>query len=101
MKRFLLIIPTLIALSLAFCFKEEQNETKLSQALVEILENYHYEPKAINDDFSAQLFDLYIDRLDNDKRFFLQADIDTLAAFRLLLDDQAKAGSYVFLIKLI
>ena len=100
MKRFLLIIPTLIALSLAFCFKEEQNETKLSQALVEILENYHYEPKAINDDFSAQLFDLYIDRLDNDKRFFLQADIDTLAAFRLLLDDQAKAGSYVFFDKI-
>lgn len=100
MKRFLLIIPTLIALSLAFCFKEEQNETKLSQALVEILENYHYEPKAINDDFSAQLFDLYIERLDNDKRFFLQADIDTLAAFRLLLDDQAKAGSYVFFDKI-
>ena len=96
MKRFLLIIPTLIALSLAFCFKEEQNETKLSQALVEILENYHYEPKAINDEFSAQLFDLYIDRLDNDKRFFLQADIDSLAVYRLLLDDQAKSGSYDF-----
>jgi len=96
MKRFLLIIPTLIALSLAFCFKEEQNETKLSQALVEILENYHYEPKAINDEFSAQLFDLYIDRLDNDKRFFLQADIDSLAVYKLLLDDQAKSGSYEF-----
>ena len=50
-KYSLLLIPAFVLLTLAFCYREtSQNETKLSQTIVEILENYHYEPQKINDD---------------------------------------------------
>ncbi len=96
-KYSLLLIPAFVLLTLAFCYREtSQNETKLSQTIVEILENYHYQPQKINDDFSEKLFFLYIDRLDADKRFFLAKDIKKLSKFKKELDDQARKGSYVF-----
>ena len=96
-KYSLLLIPAFVLLTLAFCYREtSQNETKLSQTIVEILENYHYEPQKINDDFSEKLFSLYIDRLDADKRFFLAKDIKKLSKYKKDLDDQARKGSYVF-----
>ena len=82
-KYSLLLIPAFVLL-------------KLSQTIVEILENYHYEPQKINDNFSEKLFDLYIDRLDADKRFFLAKDIKELSKFKKDLDNQARNGSYVF-----
>lgn len=96
-KYSLLLIPAFVLLTLAFCYREtSQNETKLSQTIVEILENYHYEPQKINDNFSEKLFDLYLDRLDADKRFFLAKDIKELSKFKKDLDNQARNGSYVF-----
>ena len=96
-KYSLLLIPAFVLLTLAFCYREtSQNETKLSQTIVEILENYHYQPQKINDDFSEKLFFLYIDRLDADKRFFLAKDIKKLSKYKKDLDDQARKGSYVF-----
>lgn len=96
-KYSLLILPAIILLTLAFCFRTtEQNESKLSQAIVKVLENYHYEPKSINDDFSKKLFSLYLKRLDADKRFFLKQDVDALKAYETSLDDQARKGSYEF-----
>jgi carboxyl-terminal processing protease len=96
-KYSLLLIPAFVLLTLAFCYREtSQNETKLSQTIVEILENYHYQPQKINDDFSEKLFSLYLDRLDADKRFFLAKDIKKLSKFKKDLDDQARKGSYDF-----
>lgn len=96
-KYSLLLIPAFVLLTLAFCYREtSQNETKLSQTIVEILENYHYQPQKINDDFSEKLFFLYIDRLDADKRFFLAKDIKKLSKYKKDLDDQARKGSYTF-----
>lgn len=96
-KYSLLLIPAFVLLTLAFCYREtSQNETKLSQTIVEILENYHYQPQKINDDFSEKLFFLYIDRLDADKRFFLAKDIKKLSKYKKELDDQARKGSYAF-----
>ena len=96
-KYSLLLIPAFVLLTLAFCYREtSQNESKLSQTIVEILENYHYQPQKINDDFSEKLFEQYIDRLDADKRFFLAKDIKKLSRYKKDLDDQAKKGSYNF-----
>lgn len=97
-KYSLMLLPAFVLLTLAFCFRQDtsDNEGTLSQTIVEVLENYHYEPKLINDKFSKELFDLYLKRLDSDKRFFLKADIDSLKKYELALDDQAKDGRYQF-----
>jgi carboxyl-terminal processing protease len=96
-KYSLMLLPAFVLLTLAFCFRQiKQDETRLSQTIVDVLEDSHYEPKAINDDFSQKLFDLYLKRLDGDKRFFLKQDIDSVTIYKTKLDDQAKEGTYQF-----
>lgn len=73
-----------------------QKEAKLMQALLFGLERYHYEPRAVDDRFSQQVYNLYLKNLDGGKRFFTQADIDQIKKFELQIDDQAKAGTFEF-----
>jgi carboxyl-terminal processing protease len=57
---------------------------------------WHYAPQELNDAFSRRVFDLYLKRLDPQKRFLLQADVDSLSAYRDRLDNQLLAGDYGF-----
>jgi carboxyl-terminal processing protease len=96
-KYFLFFLPAVILLVLAFCFKEtKKDESLLSQALVDVLENYHYEPKQVNDEFSKEFFNLYLKRLDAGKRFFIQPNIDELSIYRLDIDNQLRSGEYKY-----
>ncbi len=60
------------------------------------LNNLHYNPKELNDSLSAQVFDLYLKRLDISKRFLLQEDANALSAFRYSIDDAFQDGSMTF-----
>lgn len=96
-KYLVLLVPAIVLLSLAFCFKHnKENDNGLTSTIIEILENYHYEPQAVNNGFSKKLFNLYIKRLDNNKRFFLKSDIDSLKQWETELDDQAKIDDFTF-----
>jgi carboxyl-terminal processing protease len=96
-KYLVLLVPSVVLLSLAFCFKHsKENDNGITPTIIEILENYHYEPQAINNGFSKKLFKLYLKRLDNNKRFFLNSDIDSLKQWETELDDQAKMDEFDF-----
>ncbi len=96
-KYSLILLPLSVLLTLAFCYRKAQpDESLLSQAILQVLENYHYEPQDVDDQFSAKLFNLYVKRLDNSKRFFLQSDIDSLMPYKTKLDDEAKTGEYQY-----
>lgn len=96
-KYSLMLLPVMVLLTLAFCFRQNvHNNEDLSQAIVDVLENNHYEPKKIDDNFSSKLFNLYLKNLDQEKRFFLQSDIDSLKSFQNDLDDEALKGSYEY-----
>jgi carboxyl-terminal processing protease len=76
-------------------------QTRDREALITRLETralstWHYEPAKIDDAFSRRVFDLYLKRLDPQKRFLLKADVDSLARFRDRLDDQLQASDYSF-----
>ncbi len=73
-----------------------QKEAKLVHAILFGLDRYHYQPRAIDDAFSQQVYDLYLENIDGGKRFFTQADIDKLQGYSTQLDDQAKAGTFEF-----
>ncbi len=61
-----------------------------------ILNKFHYAPLAHNAAFSERVFDLFLKRLDPQKHFLLQEDVDSLSRFRDSLADQLLDGSYVF-----
>ncbi len=52
-----------------------------------LIQKNHYAPKAINNSFSEYLFDNFLKQLDRNQTIFLQHEIDSLSAYRHLLDD--------------
>ena len=53
-----------------------------------VLEQGHYSPKKIDDKFSKEVFDKYIDGLDPDKYIFYQKDIDDFKKYENRIDDE-------------
>lgn len=61
--------------------------------LLRELQTKHYSEVEIDDNFSAVVFDSYLDALDGSHLYFLKSDIDALSAYRYTLDDSLKSGS--------
>jgi carboxyl-terminal processing protease len=90
----LLIIFAVVTLSAAPAGPDRERTAARLQA--RSLFAWHYAPPTLDDAFSNRVFDLYLKRLDPQKRFLLQSDIDTLAKFRNQLDEHVRTGSMAF-----
>ena len=76
---------------------DEPNKDKLLVDLVSyVLDKLHYDPKIINDDFSINVYEDFIEAVDSQKRFLLKSDIEFFSQYRLLLDDQIKSSDITF-----
>ncbi|MCB9045933.1 MAG: carboxy terminal-processing peptidase [Chitinophagales bacterium] len=100
-----ILIPTLIVAVLAafFSFKYSSKDTdaeKKSKLIVETvykaLQDGHYSPKEVDDSFSSMAYHKLLERMDYDKRFFTQKDIDVLSKYEFKIDDEIKSGSIEF-----
>lgn len=100
-----ILIPTLIIAALAtfFSFRygaKDNDAEKKSKLIVETvykaLQDGHFSPKEIDDSFSSMSYHKLLDRMDYDKRFFTQKDIDILSKYEYKIDDEIKAGSITF-----
>ena len=82
---------TLISLSLiVFANRSESDELRrdlLVKVISFALDNGHYDPGDMNDEFSEEAFDSYIKMLDYGKRFLIQEDIEELSKYRTEVDD--------------
>ena len=67
--------------------KPEAQEAKAAHLAAELLSRYHYKAMPLDDALSAKMFDEYLKALDPEKLYFLQSDVDRLAADRTRLDD--------------
>lgn len=62
---------------------------KIIRNVMLVLKEIHYDPKAVDDGFSEQVFDRYMNALDPNKNILLKSDIDALKAkFGKLVDDE-------------
>ena len=76
---------------------DEPNKDKLLVDLISyVLDKLHYDPKIINDDFSINVYEDFIDAVDSQKRFLLKSDIELFSQYRLLIDDQIKSSEITF-----
>lgn len=75
--------------------RDQKNEV-LTKVLMQGLSSAHYAPERLDDAFSKKAFDMYLDRLDNNKKFLLQPDVNKLMAYQNKLDDEFKNGSFQF-----
>ena len=68
----------------------------LLEIIAYVLERGHYDPTEVNDEFSEQVFHKYIEGLDGQHRFFLQADVSNFKRYKTQIDDQLKAAELAF-----
>ncbi|RMF57112.1 MAG: tail-specific protease, partial [Calditrichaeota bacterium] len=64
-----------------------------SQVIANLLRQYHYNHQRINDRVSSEWLDLYLDRLDRHRLYFLASDIAQFEKYRYLLDDYIRSGN--------
>jgi carboxyl-terminal processing protease len=96
---FPLFIMLVAVASCSFTNKSFENDDKdklLLDIITYVLDKGHYEPKDINDDFSANVFDDFIDVIDPTKRYFLKSDIEEFERQRFQIDDQIKNTDITF-----
>ena len=75
----------------------EPNKDKLLVDLVSyVLDKLHYDPKIINDDFSINVYEDFIDAVDSQRRFLLKSDLELFSKYRLSIDDQIKSSDITF-----
>jgi carboxyl-terminal processing protease len=60
--------------------------------IINKLTHKHFVELTIDDQLSSKLLDNYLDKLDPNKAFFYQSDIDEFKGYRNILDDQLKNG---------
>jgi len=59
----------------------------------------HFKARLMDDKFSEDVYDLYLKRIDINKKFLLQSDINELKSMRNQIDDQLKTDQFDFFIK--
>ncbi|MFN0203753.1 MAG: PDZ domain-containing protein, partial [Bacteroidia bacterium] len=64
--------------------------------LMESTKVYHYAPLKIDDKFSEEVYDLYLKRIDPNKRYLTKGDIEDLNGYKRKLDDEINVSSYKF-----
>lgn len=74
----------------------EEREALILHGVINFIKQAHVNPKPIDDAFSKAVYKMYLERIDNGKRFLIQADVDQLSASELLLDDQVNARNLDF-----
>jgi carboxyl-terminal processing protease len=97
-KKFIPVILVLTGASLFVAFQSQgKNEnddnpkskyTKVLRNVGILLEEGHYSPKKIDDNFSKEVLKKFTEELDNEKSVFLQSDIESFKKFDARIDDE-------------
>ncbi len=99
MQRKIIKPAAILILAISLCsftfFQFEKNQI-LQDMLMSVLNQAHYKPLKVDDEFSEKAYSLYIKRLDISKKFLLQSDVDALSKYRKNIDDEVNAGTFEF-----
>lgn len=95
--RIILIVVALAAALWSFIPNKKTNdpdpekEAFLLGVLNFVLQNAHYHPSELNDEFSEKVYTNYLKILDPNKRFLLQSDVKGFEKHKTTIDDEFKA----------
>ncbi|PHS68478.1 MAG: tail-specific protease [Flavobacterium sp.] len=91
-----------IAVSIASCsfttkeFNDPDKDKLLIDLITFVLQKGHYNPKDMNDEFSKNVYNNFIEGMDPLKRYFLASDIEEFSQYQYELDDQIKVKDLTF-----
>ncbi len=102
MKKNFILALLVILVAVASCsftnksFGNDDKDKLLLDLITYVLERGHYEPKEVNDNFSSNVFDDFIDIVDPTKRYFLESDIREFEKYRFMIDDEIRNTDITF-----
>jgi len=102
MKRNYKLLLLVLLLAFASCsfttkkFEDPNKDKLLIQLITYVLDKGHFSPQELNDSFSEEVFNDYLEQLDPFKRYFYASDIQEFEAYKLQIDDQIKAYDLEF-----
>lgn len=102
MKKNFILALLVILVAVASCsftnksFENDDKDKLLLELITYVLEKGHYEPKDLNDDFSSNVFDDFIDIMDPTKRYFLESDVKEFEKYRFMIDDEIRNTDITF-----
>ncbi len=102
MKKNFKILMLVLLLAFASCsftsktFDDPDKDKLLVQVITYVLQQGHFNPIAMDDAFSEELFSDYIGSIDPVKRYFYESDYKDFTAFKTNIDDQLKAYDITF-----
>src|ERR1035437_1720870 len=96
-KKLLLLIPAAVIALVSYTYiVQNDKEEAIGQIIMQSLKSSQYAPKEVNNDVSEKVFKLYIQRLDYNKKFLIQADINELKKFEHAIDEDINLGHFTF-----
>ncbi len=75
---------------------QEEKEALIIQTVMRNIERMHFQPRQIDDEFSEDVFDLYIDRTFGQGRFITEEDLTRLKIYKDDIDNEVNEGRYDF-----
>jgi len=103
-KKFIPVILVLTAASVFLAFQTrgsadsdnpKSKYTKIIRNVGVLLEQGHYSPKTIDDNFSKLVLKKFIEDMDAEKNIFLQSDIDGFKKFESRIDDEIHGAELI------
>ncbi len=94
-KAFFLSVIILLSSFALFKYVFDRSDI-IFECLFGSLNQSHYAPLKIDDKFSEKAFDLYLNDIDQNKKFLLQNDVDALNKYRDQIDDELATQKHDF-----
>jgi len=96
----LLFVIVVSAVLWSFKPKSQSNDPEKDKVLLDlityVIEKGHYDPMAMDDNFSKAVYDEFIGALDPSKRFFIESDIKEFKEYEFQVDDMIKERDLTF-----
>ncbi|WP_238987291.1 carboxy terminal-processing peptidase [Confluentibacter flavum] len=102
LKRNYKALVLLLLLAFASCsfttktFSDPDKDKLLVQVITFVLQQGHFDPIAMDDEFSKELFSNFLESLDPTKRYFYESDYKDFEKFKTTIDDQLKVSDITF-----
>ncbi|UOB18715.1 carboxy terminal-processing peptidase [Abyssalbus ytuae] len=102
MKRNFVYLLVVIMVSVASCsftnksFNNPDKDKLLVELISYVLDKWHFNSKDLDDEFSKNVYEDYIEVLDPLKRYFHKSDIKEFEKYRYAIDDQIKTSEVTF-----
>lgn len=93
MRNYLFAFSSVAILAALFIFNPFANDPKekeeaIIKAVRAYLDQLHYQPVDLNDEFSEKAYNLFIESIDGNKRFLTKEDLVKLEGFKTQIDDE-------------